>query len=62
MNPLRATTLYASDRDVFIFLVDDRNPISFEADGVKRNLFRGFMVWNSEVGSHRFGLMTFLYL
>jgi hypothetical protein len=60
-NPLRATTLYASDRDVFIFLVDDRNPISFEADGVKRNLFRGFMVWNSEVGSHRFGLMTFLY-
>ncbi len=61
VNPLRATTLYASDRDVFIFLVDDRNPISFEADGVKRNLFRGFMVWNSEVGSHRFGLMTFLY-
>jgi Domain of unknown function (DUF932) len=55
------TTLSASDRDVFIFLVDDRNPISFEADGVKRNLFRGFMVWNSEVGSHRFGLMTFLY-
>jgi Domain of unknown function (DUF932) len=60
-NPKRATTLYASDRDVFIFLVDDRNPISFEADGVKQNLFRGFMVWNSEVGSHRFGLMTFLY-
>lgn len=60
-NPLRATTLYASDRDVFIFLVDDRNPISFEADGIRRDLFRGFMVWNSEVGSHRFGLMTFLY-
>jgi hypothetical protein len=57
----RATTLYASDRDVFIFLVDDRNPVSFEADGLGRNLFRGFMVWNSEVGSHRFGLMTFLY-
>ncbi len=60
-NPLRATTLYASDRDVFIFLVDDRNPVSFEADGIRRDLFRGFMVWNSEVGSHRFGLMTFLY-
>ena len=60
-NPKRATTLYASDRDVFIFLVDDRNPVSFEADGIRRDLFRGFMVWNSEVGSHRFGLMTFLY-
>jgi Domain of unknown function (DUF932) len=60
-DPKRATTLYASDRDVFIFLVDDQNPVTFEADGVRRNLFRGFMVWNSEVGSHRFGLMTFLY-
>jgi hypothetical protein len=60
-NPKRATTLYASDRDVFIFLVDDQNPVSFEADGVKRNLFRGFMVWNSEVGSRTFGLTTFLY-
>ncbi|HVT60496.1 MAG TPA: DUF932 domain-containing protein [Thermoanaerobaculia bacterium] len=60
-NPKRATTLYASDRDVFIFLVDDARPISFEADGVRRNLFRGFMVWNSEVGSRTFGLTTFLY-
>jgi hypothetical protein len=60
-NPKRATTLYASDRDVFIFLVDDERPISFEADGVRRNLFRGFMVWNSEVGSRTFGLTTFLY-
>jgi hypothetical protein len=60
-NPLRATTLYASDRDVFIFLVDERNPISVTVDGLVRNLFRGFMVWNSEVGHHRFGFMTFLY-
>lgn len=56
-NPRRATTLYASDRDVFIFLVDDENPI--EVDGDK--LFRGFYVWNSEVGSATFGLTTFLY-
>jgi hypothetical protein len=41
--------------------VDERNPVTFQADGVWRNLFRGFMAWNSEVGSHRFGLMTFLY-
>jgi hypothetical protein len=60
-NPKRATTLYASDRDVFVFLVDEKNPISVKVDGVVRNLFRGFMVWNSEVGHHKFGFMTFLY-
>jgi len=60
-NPKRATTLYASDRDVFVFLVDERNPVSVTVDGVVRNLFRGFMVWNSEVGHHKFGFMTFLY-
>lgn len=56
-NPLRATTLYASDRDVFIFLVDPNNPIDVKGD----TLFRGFFVWNSEVGSSVFGLTTFLY-
>jgi hypothetical protein len=60
-NPKRATTLYASDRDVFIFLVDEKNPVSVHVDGAVRNLFRGFMVWNSEVGHHKFGFMTFLY-
>jgi hypothetical protein len=60
-NPKRATTLYASDRDVFVFLVDEKNPISVHVDGTIRNLFRGFMVWNSEVGHHKFGFMTFLY-
>jgi hypothetical protein len=56
-NPLRATTLYASDRDVFIFLVDPANPIEVEGE----TLFRGFYTWNSEVGSAVFGLTTFLY-
>jgi hypothetical protein len=60
-NPKRATTLYASDRDVFVFLVDEKNPVSIHVDGAVRNLFRGFMVWNSEVGHHKFGFMTFLY-
>lgn len=59
--PLRATTLYASDRDVFIFLVDERNPITVRTPSGIRSLFRGFMVWNSEVGHKRFGFMTFLY-
>jgi hypothetical protein len=56
-NPRRATTLYASDRDVFIFLVDPANPIEVNGE----TLFRGFMTWNSEVGSATFGLTTFLY-
>lgn len=58
-NPKRATTLYASDRDVFMFLVDPEHPI--EVPGEKSPLFRGFYVWNSEVGAATFGLTTFLY-
>lgn len=56
-NPKRATTLYASDRDVFVFLVDDQHPIEVAGE----TLFRGFFCWNSEVGSAVFGLTTFLY-
>ena len=56
-NPRRATTLYASDRDVFLFLVDPENPIEIGDD----TLFRGFYAWNSEVGAAVFGLTTFLY-
>lgn len=56
-NPKRATTLYASDRDVFIFLVDTKNPIEVKGE----QLFRGFFTWNSEVGNSIFGLTTFLY-
>jgi hypothetical protein len=53
----RSTTLYASDRDIFLFLVDESNPI--EVDG--QAYFRGFYTWNSEVGKATFGLATFLY-
>lgn len=56
-NPKRATTLYASDRDVFIFLVDPDHPIELNGE----QLFRGFIAWNSEVGAATFGLTTFLY-
>lgn len=56
-NPRRATTLYASDKDVFIFLVDPENAV--EVDG--ETLFRGFYTWNSEVGCATFGVTTFLY-
>lgn len=56
-NPRRATTLYASDRDIFLFLVDPDHPIQVKDE----TLFRGFLVWNSEVGAAVFGLTTFLY-
>ena len=57
-DPKRATTLYASDRDVWVMLVDDSHPIDFGNGDV---LFKGFMVWNSEVGDSTFGLRTFYY-
>lgn len=55
------TTLFASDRDVFIFLVDDTHPIEIGKlpDGSPDLIFRGFMVWNSEVGSKTLGVSTF---
>lgn len=56
-DPRRATTLYASDHDVFLFLVDPSRPV----DVAGEQLFRGFMAWNSETGDKTFGLMTFLY-
>ena len=57
------TTLYASDRDVFLFLVDDRNPIEVGklSDGSPDLMFRGFYVWNSEVGCRTFGFAS-MYL
>ncbi|MBS7703292.1 DUF932 domain-containing protein [Chelatococcus asaccharovorans] len=56
-----STTLYASDRDVFIFLVDDRNPIEVGKlpDGSPDLMFRGFYVQNSEVGSRALKLAAF---
>lgn len=55
------TTLYASDRDVFLFLVDDTNPI--EAGRLRNGspdlYFRGFYCWNSEVGSKTLGIASF---
>ena len=55
------TTLYASDRDVFLFLVDDLNPIEAGRlpDGSPDLYFRGFYAWNSEVGSKTLGIASF---
>lgn len=59
-DPKRASTLYASDRDVFIFLVDDSHPIEVPGEP-GHQMFRGFYAWNSETGSQSLGLATFLY-
>ncbi|MBZ9919350.1 DUF932 domain-containing protein [Mesorhizobium sp. B2-4-2] len=55
------TTLYASDRDVFLFLVDDLNPIEAGRlpDGSPDLYFRGFYCWNSEVGARTLGMASF---
>ena len=59
----QTTTLFASDRDVFLFLVDDTHPIEVGklANGDPDLMFRGFYVWNSEVGGKSFGVAT-MYL
>jgi hypothetical protein len=57
------TTLYASDRDMWVFLADERNRIEIpnRRNGQPGSLARGFFVWNSEVGSATFGIATFLF-
>jgi len=55
------TTLYASDRDVFLFLVDDAHAIEAGRlpNGEPDLYFRGFYCWNSEVGSKTLGMASF---
>ncbi len=57
------TTLYASDRDMFVFLADEdrRIEIPNRRDGQSGSLARGFYMWNSEVGDTTFGIGTFLF-
>jgi hypothetical protein len=57
------TTLYASDRDMWVFLADEEHRIEVPSrrNGEAGQLARGFFVWNSEVGSATFGMATFLF-
>lgn len=50
--------LYASDHDMFAFMV---NPARRIEDGSEGGLSRGFFVWNSEVGAASFGMTRFFY-
>lgn len=57
------TTLYASDRDMFVFLADEEHRIEVpnRRHGQSGSMARGFFIWNSEVGSQTFGIATFLF-
>lgn len=57
------TTIYGSDRDIFIFLADEKNRIEMKdrRNGQGGSLARGFFVWNSEVGSQSIGAAFFLF-
>jgi len=59
----RNTTLYAGDRDMFVFLADEKNRIEVpnRRNGQPGSLARGFFTWNSEVGSSTLGIATFLF-
>lgn len=50
--------LYASEEDMFVFMIDESRPIY---DGTEQGLARGFFVINSEVGKSSFRVITFLY-
>lgn len=57
------TTLFASDRDMFVFLADEKRRIEVpnRRDGKPGSLARGFFVWNSEVGRMSYGIAMFLF-
>src|SRR4030095_5913523 len=57
------TTLFASDRDMFVFLADEKRPLSVKQrrNGLEGSVYRVFFMWNSEVGSKTVGLAFFIY-
>lgn len=57
------TTLYAGDRDMFVFLADEQNRIEVPGrrDGQTGSMARGVIVSNSEVGSASFRIAGMLF-
>jgi len=57
------TTLFASDRDMFVFLADEKNRIEVpdRRNGESGTMARGFFIWNSEVGAATLGAGFFLF-
>ena len=57
------TTMYMSDRNMFVFLCDEQNRVEIpnrRNDGIGA-LARGFYFWNSEVGKETIGVSTFYF-
>jgi len=50
--------LYASDHDVFIFMIDGGSQLDV---GPRAELNRGFFTWNSETGARMFGCTIFYF-
>ncbi len=57
------TTLYASDRDMFVFLADENHRIEVpnRRNGQNGSMARGIFFWNSEVGAGTLGMASFLF-
>lgn len=57
------TTLYAGDRDLFVFLCDEDNrlPVATRVGGQSDTLARGFLISNSEEGSATLQFRAFLF-
>lgn len=57
------TTIYGSDRDVWVFLADEKHRVEVpnRRNGQTGLLSRGFFVWNSEVGASTIGGATFYF-
>jgi hypothetical protein len=57
------TTLYASDRDIWLFLADEERRVEVpnRRDGQPGSLARGFYISNSEVGAGKLILGMFLF-
>ena len=59
----QSTTLYAGDRDMWVFLADEHNRIELpnRRGGRSGTLARGVIIRNSEVGSSSLEVLTFLF-
>jgi hypothetical protein len=57
------TTLYASDRDMFVFLADETNRVTLpnRRDGKSGSLARGFYISNSMVGASTLTIAMYLF-
>jgi hypothetical protein len=55
----KTRSLFASDRDVFMFFIDGGSIV--DGGGERDQLNRGWFMWNSEVGSKTMGIACFLF-